>query len=618
MARASTPNEPLPAEPRPVTTNEGDPGPDPAWYDRMFGGAAPGPLRVTVQSGPLHGASPMRLDVPMEVSKVEGAALWLVDKRDPIAGGSTRMGNVPIDITEDAFVRRFYGAMPQSSDDAVAVFTLRPADAAGKRLGVFSTENPHTLVRYAYESPILADIRAKLAEESKLTDPNVGGPTVMTLMQEMMRRAEADARRAREEAVEAKRLADEERRALAEQKMLHSQGMAGDATKFVTDLGAESRRMYGDVITQQAEARRLEKEAEREARKAEREEEVAKRNAEIARIQAESTERLALAKLEAEVKMKEAEARAAADRAAIEAEKTRIREERLERETQAREDRLEREARESREREAKEKRDADERAERAAREERALKMANEHNLALAKIAQDAREAEARRDADERERNKQHLDFMLGMIKSQSSATASPFGLAGQVLQELGFTGPTLIEKAKELFGKGEGDGQSIGVVIAEGLFGLGKELIKRLPEGDDIEEDEEEEEEDDEAGEVVQQPPAARRKVTQGQVPVVQKVLGSETTPAAGTTTPETPAAPSVDIAGDRAAREALETFVAAIEGKPAEEWPTIIAEHAANGALLAYLKRDFTSAFEGFDVDVPALLAAFTALGLV
>lgn len=671
------PVEPDPGE-DPV--DEGEDGADDLDFLREIDATAAAPARGFADTffsagfrGLNQGASSVRVDSPIATTEVAGAAKWRVDKVDEIAAATNTLGECPLKMSTPAFINRFFSAMPEPGQPP-AEFHLLPLDAAGRRVGA---SGAHSIVRIPAEHVVLMQLRARIAEQRQQQvqqNTSGAGPTVIELLQTQLAQQQEALRRAQENATLAAARADEERRALVDQRTAHASQMAGEVSSVYGDITRVQREAMMTVQTSQADAARAERERLLEERKAEREERRMQHEAEMARVKAEADARLAMAKLEADIKSKEielriatakaeaearvaeaklaAEAKAAETKFLIESERNRMADERTQREAREALERTQRETREALERAEREKREDRAERERAAAAAAESERQKAFQLSMEKMRTDALEAAQKRlDADredqraaaEREnlRAKEHLTLMAGLAERTAALSAGGggrFGLLGEVLSEFDMKPKDLIEKAKELLHPAEASGGGLGETIAKGIFDLAREVVKRLPEPSDVEE-EEEEEEDGEVEELPEEPPAPRvpakrQKALPENAPaqtipplggkgdrVAALLRKEEPAPAVEATT--TALVPNefkvIDLAAARKLREALEAFAAALDGATDDTWPALVGEHIGSHAeLLGTLKtQGLTRAFEGFDIDINKLHAVLTDLGL-
>lgn len=578
---------------------------------------------------------------PMHACSVAGADKWQVERLNPDTGDTESLGTCYLKITLTSFIKQFFDSMPEEGDDA-ATFYLTPLDKAGRRLG--SPGEPYGVQIIPWDNITLQKLRDAMPRRSRRgRGAGEPGNEMLALMREQMNALAERLAAAEKAAAEERRRADDQReKALLEranyQNSMHSdlsvayaglskvqqESMAGVA-KTASELAAEQARAERDARAADRERLRAEAEADRARLKAEAEaaaeRERIRANAEIEKVKAEAMVRAEEAK--AQIALRQAEIQAQVEQARIHAENERLRWER-ERENERQRAKEEAEAR------------------RALAIEDATR-AREHALSMEKIRTESADRAERYAKEHRESQDKYFTLMVQTLQTQHSDKGK-LGVIGDVLETLGLTPAEALAQAKEMFGGGGGGGKGIGVAIIEAISGVTRDLIKAgagagaVSEDEEDETDETDEAETEEAAPEEPQPepepepkPKLKRLTVKGpdlnafanaKVPAEpDAVVTSEPMPDAPPPVAVqallAPPPPPVNLAEQKAARDAVAAFVEKITDQPPEKWGGILMECDVQVLVAQINKAGLAATFEGHDVALDKLTQVLLDMGL-
>lgn len=304
----------------------------------------------------------------------------------------------------------------------------------------------------------------------------------------------------------------------------------------------------------------------------------------------------------------------------------------LERETNRQKDEIERRRLEQ-EREDNRRRDDQARRDKLDAEEQARQRT--HQLSMEQMRTDALKAAQESLERARQQDKEYLTNNLALIRERNGeggGNKNKLGIIGEILDATDMTPMDALEKVKGLLG-GEGVG-GLGSTIVGELGKTLREVIKRLPQGEEQGEEEEEEDEEEDTQEEPAPPPKKEPKKIEkkpdgpglsafiGGAPALPvsatPVVEATSTPVAITPVPAQPTAPPPPLAEIKAGRTATEALIDRLEGVEHAAWGATIMGGKDVDVFVRYVQKvGLDAALEGYGIDPEALATALKDLGL-
>lgn len=598
-----------------MNEDRGIPDPrDPDWFRAQLG--------ATLFGNPAEGNAPTKLPHNLSTTPVvasagiDGADRWLVEIRNPETGQADYAGELPLSATPAQVIRRFLDAMPSKEGQPSAEVYFKALDKTGTKIGTAS--KPDGVFTVPWYNPILREL---LRERTAQVPAPSGAEQLAAYLMRQMDEIKADQRAERQAAEAARQQAREMEQALLKQRLDHAANMQNDLGAAYSAVNMTQKEGFTSMMSAQErmalerekrEEERLRREREEEDRRRQRERDQheedrrrreEERKEERDRLRAEAAASLERVRAEADARVKEMELRARLEEAKIAAE---VEKAKANATAELERMRLERERDDQRRKEERERQDRLDAAER--------ERAREHQKDMEKIRTDAMDAAQKRLDAEAKRGEEHTRLVISLLeKHQNGGGGHKLGIVGELLDTFGMTIPDLIEKGKELIGGGATT--STAVAIVEGIGGVARELIKRLPMPDEAEEEEEEEPEDEEEEVQAPQPAQERRRAAPRQIAQQERpaLLPAAVERQLGVSEPPDKV---LSLEERRAGRKAVENVVTRLEGN--EDWRVAVMDGQDVDALVRYVGLvGLRKALEGYDVDPERLGAVLVELGL-